>query len=344
MVGSPSLRRGSSTAIVSQHESAGRGRDGDLRPGPHPAQQPAAADPRGGRPVATSCATGTTSWSPRRAAASCAGGARPSRRSRSPLADAHAEIAPGEGPLTLRSVSNAAPLPGEDPEDALRRRLAETADKEIWNGATLVGPHRDDLAFDLDGRDLSGFASRGQQRTAILALKLAELDLLTGDRRARTAAAARRRVQRARPPAPRPPGAPDRRAAAGLRDHHRPGRPRPGARAGRTAWQVTPGRLERMSGDAPADASPRGPAARCRGAPGHRGSSSTDASRAQTWELLVADLVPPAAGRCHVLEVRPPALVVSAAGRGHRPGAAAARARCCWMPSRRSRRARAWPS
>ena len=96
-----------------------------------------------------------------------------------PLADAHAEIAPGEGLLTMRSVSNAAPEPMESMEDALRRRLADTADKEIWNGATLVGPHRDDVAFDLDGRELSGFASRGQQRTAILAFKLAQLDLLT---------------------------------------------------------------------------------------------------------------------------------------------------------------------
>lgn len=41
-------------------------------------------------------------------------------------------------------------------------------------------------------------------------------------------------------------------------------------------------------------------------------SELREASRAQTWELLVAELVPPAAGRCHVLEARPPALVVSA--------------------------------
>src|SRR3989304_6058163 len=61
-----------------------------------------------------------------------------------------------------------------------RRRLAETAEKELWNGATLVGPHRDDLVFELDGRDLAAFASRGQQRTAILAFNLAELELLTG--------------------------------------------------------------------------------------------------------------------------------------------------------------------
>jgi DNA replication and repair protein RecF len=62
---------------------------------------------------------------------------------------------------------------------ALRRRLHETAEKEVWNGATLVGPHRDDIVFEAAGRDLAQFASRGQQRTAILALKLAEVDLLT---------------------------------------------------------------------------------------------------------------------------------------------------------------------
>ena len=96
-----------------------------------------------------------------------------------PLAAAHAEIAPGEGRLTVSYESNAEPLPDEEPRDALARRLAETAEKEVWNGTTLVGPHRDDLALRLDGRDMAGFASRGQQRTAILAWKLAELDLLT---------------------------------------------------------------------------------------------------------------------------------------------------------------------
>jgi DNA replication and repair protein RecF len=100
----------------------------------------------------------------------------------SPLAQAHREIAPEEaavGPLTVRYVTNAPTKTGETPRDALARRLVETADKEVWNGSTLVGPHRDDLAFEYAGRELATFASRGQQRTAILALKLAELDLLT---------------------------------------------------------------------------------------------------------------------------------------------------------------------
>jgi DNA replication and repair protein RecF len=100
-----------------------------------------------------------------------------------PIRAAHAEIAPEEARdarLGLRYATNAAALPGESPGDALARRLSETAEKEIWNGTTLVGPHRDDVVFEQAGRDLATFASRGQQRTAILALKLAELDLLTG--------------------------------------------------------------------------------------------------------------------------------------------------------------------
>ena len=96
-----------------------------------------------------------------------------------PLVAAHAEIAPDEGSLTVTYESNVVLTAGETFRDALARRLAETAEKEAWNGTTLVGPHRDDLAFRLDGRDMATFASRGQQRTAILALKLAELDLLT---------------------------------------------------------------------------------------------------------------------------------------------------------------------
>lgn len=99
-----------------------------------------------------------------------------------PLADAHAEIAPEEADdasLQITYSTNAPQHAGESVHDALVRRLAETAEKEIWNGTTLIGPHRDDLVFEMAGRPLGTFASRGQQRTAILAFKLAELDLLT---------------------------------------------------------------------------------------------------------------------------------------------------------------------
>ena len=99
-----------------------------------------------------------------------------------PLAAAHGEIAPEEAAgarLGLTYATNAPTQLGETPRDTLARRLRETAEKEVWNGSTLIGPHRDDFVFELAGRDLASFASRGQQRTAILALKLAELDLLS---------------------------------------------------------------------------------------------------------------------------------------------------------------------
>src|SRR5262249_13207350 len=59
-----------------------------------------------------------------------------------------------------------------DFEVALERRFPE----EIRRGTTVVGPHRDDLAIELDGRDLRSFGSRGQQRLMALALRLAEKD------------------------------------------------------------------------------------------------------------------------------------------------------------------------
>ena len=61
-----------------------------------------------------------------------------------------------------------------------RDRLAEVRQKEIWNGMSLVGPQRDDLRALLGGLDVALHASRGQQRTIILAMKLAETDILSG--------------------------------------------------------------------------------------------------------------------------------------------------------------------
>ena len=62
--------------------------------------------------------------------------------------------------------------------EPFHRRLAEVRQKELWNGSSLIGPQRDDLRVELGGRDVAQHASRGQQRTIILALKLAETELL----------------------------------------------------------------------------------------------------------------------------------------------------------------------
>lgn len=73
--------------------------------------------------------------------------------------------------------------------DGLAARLhdalgAQRAD-DIARAATQAGPHRDDLAFRLGGIDMRTYGSRGQQRTVILALKLAEAQRMwseTGER------------------------------------------------------------------------------------------------------------------------------------------------------------------
>ncbi len=50
--------------------------------------------------------------------------------------------------------------------------------EDIRRRATLKGPHRDDFCFMLDGKDMRRFGSQGQQRTMILALKIAEAELI----------------------------------------------------------------------------------------------------------------------------------------------------------------------
>ena len=52
-------------------------------------------------------------------------------------------------------------------------------DDELRRGVTLIGPHRDDLEVLIDDRSLASFGSRGQQRLAVVALKLAEADVIT---------------------------------------------------------------------------------------------------------------------------------------------------------------------
>ncbi len=57
-------------------------------------------------------------------------------------------------------------------------RLREVRREEILRGVTAIGPHRDELRVQCNGIDLTDFGSRGQVRTAILSLKLAEVDWL----------------------------------------------------------------------------------------------------------------------------------------------------------------------
>jgi DNA replication and repair protein RecF len=58
----------------------------------------------------------------------------------------------------------------------LLEKLRATRSEEIGRGMTLSGPHRDEVRFLASGVDLGTYGSRGQARTAVLALKLAEVE------------------------------------------------------------------------------------------------------------------------------------------------------------------------
>lgn len=61
---------------------------------------------------------------------------------------------------------------------ALAQRLKDVAVQERARQTNVAGPHRDDLDLLLDGRSLAAFGSQGQQRTAVLALKVAEYSVM----------------------------------------------------------------------------------------------------------------------------------------------------------------------
>ena len=61
---------------------------------------------------------------------------------------------------------------------AFIQALERGRQRDVAAGMSLIGPHRDDLCFVVDGIDMNVYGSRGQQRLAALSLKLAELDLL----------------------------------------------------------------------------------------------------------------------------------------------------------------------
>jgi len=81
--------------------------------------------------------------------------------------------APGETPLRLVSSTDAADLAG-----VLRDRRR----RDVERATTGAGPHLDDVELSESGRDLRRFGSQGEQRRALLALILAEADLLTSER------------------------------------------------------------------------------------------------------------------------------------------------------------------
>ena len=96
------------------------------------------------------------------------------------------QVTAGAHPLVGTYLSSVAGFEGVPEERAIEQaflaHLLRLRDDEIGRGQTLIGPHRDDLSLAMNGVSVGSYGSRGQQRSATLALKLGEAELM----RART--------------------------------------------------------------------------------------------------------------------------------------------------------------
>lgn len=103
-------------------------------------------------------------------------------RELSPLFEEAFEAIAGAG-LKAKLRYRPSVAPGDaDGEASLLRHWSSERDRDLQRGHTLHGPHADDLNIELSGRSARAYASQGQQRAIVLALKIAEIRLLTAIR------------------------------------------------------------------------------------------------------------------------------------------------------------------
>lgn len=93
----------------------------------------------------------------------------------------HQSITQGKEKLTFEyssAVKDAAVLTEVELSEALMELYRQSQAKEIFQGTTLYGPHRDDVRFLINQKNVQTYGSQGQQRTTALSVKLAEIDLM----------------------------------------------------------------------------------------------------------------------------------------------------------------------
>jgi DNA replication and repair protein RecF len=91
----------------------------------------------------------------------------------------HRNITCNKEKLFIKYISSIRFDPGKDNiKTAFLKRLDEEKSREIQKGTTLVGPQRDDIEILVNDISLKQYGSQGQQRTAVLSLKLSELEII----------------------------------------------------------------------------------------------------------------------------------------------------------------------
>lgn len=66
--------------------------------------------------------------------------------------------------------------------EEMKKRLEKNSEKELFLKECIVGPHRDDIEYKINGLDVKSFASQGQQKTTVLVQKIAEVELFKEER------------------------------------------------------------------------------------------------------------------------------------------------------------------
>ena len=82
----------------------------------------------------------------------------------------------GQLGLKIDTAIDRSSLVLDEIQEGFLARLKQIRGEEIARGVTTIGPHRDDLRFIINKADVSDYGSRGQMRTTLLALKLAEVE------------------------------------------------------------------------------------------------------------------------------------------------------------------------
>ena len=93
----------------------------------------------------------------------------------------HQSITQGRENLTFEyssAVKDVSALTEVELSEALMDLYRQNQSKEIFQGTTLYGPHRDDVRFLINHKNVQTYGSQGQQRTTALSVKLAEIDLM----------------------------------------------------------------------------------------------------------------------------------------------------------------------
>ncbi len=79
------------------------------------------------------------------------------------------------------SVGDVSGLGADDIERRLREKIAESRERERRMCETIVGPHREDITFLINGKEAKLYASQGQQKTIVMAQKLSEVELIKAE-------------------------------------------------------------------------------------------------------------------------------------------------------------------